>query len=224
VNSPRIQTKSKHELMMDKVWTKFDHVESQKREWAKNGAYISRHEERFKPLHSEDERKELRKTGRRKDEALAERLKSISKTGNAGIRTGNAGLPAELTVANVSHTKGSELGGAKAVAWSVVRRFGQCPFDQVTELMKAEMVHVGPGTYVKATEASSIRARTSVSTNHSAAFVPGTPRFGRKRRVDVSDGGAARRMEKEEREKREAEIQQAYHDGVEVHGGAVTTR
>ena len=39
-------------------------------------------------------------------------------------------------------------------------------------------------------EATSVRARTAVSTNNSAAFVPGSPRFGRKRRVDVSDGVA----------------------------------
>jgi len=228
VDQPRIKPKSKHEQMMDKIWTRFDHIKAGQKYWEEQqGAYISPHEKRFPnrpPEIPEDETKERRKSARDHDQRFSERLRSIGKTGKPSMhRRRNQDMPTDEPPPE-SRTKGSALGGHQGVAWSVVKRFGHSPFEQKTEMQKVEMAHIGPGLYTKAKEATSIRARTAVSTNNSAAFVPGSPRFGRKRRVDVSDGGASRRAEKMEREKRLTEVNAMYGQTPEDDTRPKTTR
>lgn len=210
-NAPRIQPKNKHELMMDKIWVRYDHFSAQEQAWGKTGAYISRHAARSEVEEDEEEKKKKKIESRKRDKIFSERIRTLAKTGKITERS-NRDVKVDLTPRQPSFTKGSALGGPKGIPISTVDRFGYTPFALKTELQTEEFQHIGPGTYATRGEPGSIREKTKPTANKSAAFAMTTPRFGRKRRIDMSDGGASRRRDKEERIKRQLDIQMFYGD------------
>jgi len=213
LSTPRINQKSTHQKMMDQVWTRCDHVEAQRRSWGKTGAHISRSVLRF-PKPPENiciterpiDMGTMKNVRREQDKKFKDRLRSIQKSGKAEQR--------RITdEERPSTTRDTTLGGHPGVIWTTIKRFGKAPHELKSEMSWTNMSHVGPTTYIKAAESDSIKARTHVAGNQSAAFAGASPRFGRKRRVDVSDGGISRAKAKEERRRQKTVIDGNYGSG-----------
>jgi len=207
----RIQKKGKHESMMDKIWVRFDHFAAQEQAWGKTGAWISRHSSRFeqdsnsKDDHTEEERNAAKKAAKKRDQAFADRLHAFSKTGKAPVKRDPRH---QSTGAETERAEGNQ----KGIPMSVAPRFGYTPYARLTELQHSAMGHIGPGAYNGGQEMDSIRQRTRVTANNSAAFAMTTPRFGRKKRMDMSDGGGKKRREKDVRMKRAVDVAMFYGD------------
>jgi len=236
VTVPRIKGKSNHDIMMDQVWTRYDHLAEDRKAWTQRTPYVSA--VGLQRSVTEAERNELHKLGKKKDAIQLARLKNIRKTGspdNVAVKAVGRGHLTGGAVAPQKFGASGLLGGEHATPFSIVPRFGKTPYDVKTELQFDSMSHVGPGSYPKSTMHESIRARTHALTaksnpmNKTAAFSATSPRFERVRVVDISDGGVARRREKAECMEREAQIKLFYGEkdtvGAEIRPtGAHTVR
>ena len=190
---------------MDKIWVRYDHFKAQEQAWGKAGAYISRHAPCKEEEMTEEQKMAAKKASRKRDQAFSERLHALSKTGKLPVNREQRHQSSGAETERASVTQ-------KGIPMSVAPRFGYTPYARLTELQQPSMSHIGPGAYNNGQETDSIRQRTRVTSNNSAAFAMTTPRFGKKHRVETNDGGARKRREKEARMKRAREQAMFYGD------------